>query len=339
VKAVARASRPLISVVMPTFNRAPLLAQSLEGLARQTLSPSEYEVVVVNDGSTDGTADVCERFASRLQLHYASIANSGISAAKNLGLFLSQAPITLFLDDDDVADSTLLRAHLDAHDRHRDENIAILGYTTWDPSLEITPVMEYVTEIGQLLFSYRSMADGQKLDYTYFWGGRSSCKRRFLSQHGIFNQDFRAIIEDIELAYRLSKHGLRVVHARAAASFMVRPITFADFCQRCERQGEALRRFSTLHPEPEVQEYCRVAGSGERWTDLGQQLPAIVGRVLTLEADLTSGLASPRENALAELRELYSLSFEAYRIKGAVSAAVPQWGLTAIQTAAPAGAP
>lgn len=300
-----------------------MLAQSLESLARQTLSPNQYEVVVVDDGSTDETADVCERFRSRVQLRYAAIANSGISAAKNLGLFMSEAPIALFLDDDDVADSGLLRAHIDAHARHRDENIAVLGFTTWDPRLEVTPVMEYVTEIGQLLFSYRSIADGQQLDYTYFWGGRSSCKRRFLSQHGIFNQDFRAIIEDIELAYRLSKHGLRVVHVRTAASFMARPITFDDFCRRCVRQGDAHRRFSMLHSEPEVQDYCRVAGAAEQWAVLGQELPSIVDRVRELEGAIASGSASPRETPLAELRELYRLSFEAFRLTGIIGGIVP----------------
>ncbi len=314
---------------MPTLNRASLLAQSLESLARQTLSPSEYEVIVIDDGSTDDTADVIPRFSSRFNLRCVSIENSGISAAKNLGLFLSEAPITLFFDDDDIADSALLREHLDAHSRNPDENIAILGHTTWDPRLEITPVMEYVTEIGQLLFSYRNCADGQQLSYTYFWGGRSSCKRRFLTQHGIFNQDFRAIIEDIELAYRLSKHGLGVVHARAAASFMARPVTFDDFCRRCEKQGDALRRFSMLHSEREVQAYCRVAGAAAQWAEVGQQLPSDVDRVHELEAGLVSGLAGPREMILTELRDLYRRSFEAFRLKGILGALVQRTDLAA----------
>ena len=49
--------------------------------------------------------------------------------------------------------------------------------------------MEYVTEIGQQLFSYKNLEDGQRLDYTYFWGGRSSCKRSLLTTYGSFDQD------------------------------------------------------------------------------------------------------------------------------------------------------
>ena len=329
MSAIARPSRPLISAVMPTFNRAELLSQSLESLARQTLSPSEYEVIVVDDGSTDETADVCKRFMPRLRLHYAAIAKSGNSAAKNLGLFLSEAPITLFFDDDDVADAALLRKHLDAHAQHPDEKVAILGYTTWDPHLEITPVMEYVTEIGQLLFAYHNIADGQQLDWTYFWAGRSSCKRRFLTRHGIFDQDFPPIIEDIELAYRLSKHGLRVVHRREASSFMARPITFQGFCQRCLRQGQALKRFSAIHPEQAVQDYCRVAGAAERWTEVEQDLPSMGVRVQELEATLASSSAPSRDHILAELHKLYRLAFEAFRLKGIVGASVQKVGAAA----------
>src|SRR5262245_5938735 len=92
-------STPRISVVIPTFNRAPLLRSSLESRATQTLPAAQYEIVVVNDGSTDETAAVCRGFEARVNLRCLSIANSGISAAKNLGLFAATAPIVLFFDD------------------------------------------------------------------------------------------------------------------------------------------------------------------------------------------------------------------------------------------------
>ena len=95
----------------------------------------------------------------------------------------------LFFDDDDLADPGLLQAHVEAHRAHPEENFAVLGYTTWAPELEVTPLMEYVTEIGQHLFSYKNLEDGQMLDYTYFWGGRSVVQALFLAQHGSFDQD------------------------------------------------------------------------------------------------------------------------------------------------------
>src|SRR5436309_1290993 len=98
----------LISVVIPTYNRSGLLRRSLGSLAAQTLPRDAYEVVVVDDGSGDATAEVCREFAARCRLRYFRIANSGISAAKNLGVFASAAPLLLFFDDDDVATEGLL---------------------------------------------------------------------------------------------------------------------------------------------------------------------------------------------------------------------------------------
>ncbi|PYL00959.1 MAG: hypothetical protein DME32_09880 [Verrucomicrobia bacterium] len=251
---------PAISVIIPTFNRAGMLANTLESFAAQSIPKNRYEVIVVDDGSKDATPKVCGDFASRIQLRYLHIDNSGTSAAKNTGVLASRGKILVFFDDDDIADHRLLEEHLKAHEQHRAENMAVLGYTTWAPTLSVTPLMRYVTDIGGFLFAYGDLKNGQMLDFTYLWAGRCSCKRSFLAKHGVFNRQFRAPgIEDIELGYRLSRFGLRVVFHRSAISYMTRAPTFEQFCDRCERQGEALFLFSRLHDDPVVQQYCQLA--------------------------------------------------------------------------------
>jgi GT2 family glycosyltransferase/glycosyltransferase involved in cell wall biosynthesis len=236
-----------------------MLAATLESFAAQSIPTNRYEVIVVDDASKDATPEVCRDFGSRMQLRYLHIENSGISAAKNTGILASRGKILLFADDDDIADSHLLEEHLKAHKQYPQESVAILGYTTWAPTLSVTPLMHYVTDVRRFLFAYGDLKDGQMLDFTYFWGGRSSCKRSFLAKHGVFNRQFRTIIEDMELGYRLSKFGFRVVFHRPAVSYMARPLSFEEFCDRCERQGEALFRFSRLHEDPVVQQYCQLA--------------------------------------------------------------------------------
>jgi glycosyltransferase involved in cell wall biosynthesis len=311
---------PVISVVIPTYQRAALLERSLGSLIAQTLPHAQFEVVVVDDGSSDRTADVCDRLALQLPLRRLRIANSGISAAKNLGLFASLAPLVLFFDDDDIADPGLLEAHVEAHRAHPDETVAVLGYTTWAPELTVTPLMEYVTEIGQLLFSYKDIADGQLLDHTYFWGGRSSCKRSFLARHGSFDQDFPAIIEDIELGFRLAKHGLKVVHARSAKSYMLRAITYDEFARRCVQRGRGLWLFNARHPDEEVGRYCRIADALERWTSVAPYLNARAARIQELEEqhEHEGGLDQP---TLDQLRGLYEWAFAALEARGVAEAA------------------
>ena len=236
-----------------------MLGATLESFAAQSVPKNQYEVIVVDDGSKDATPEVCRDFGSRMQLRYLHIDNSGISAAKNTGILAAHGRILLFADDDDIADRHLLKEHLKAHKQFPQENVAVLGYTTWAPALFVTPLMRYVTEIGRFLFAYGDFKDGQILDFTHFWGGRSSCKRSFLAKRGVFNRQFRWGGEDMELGYRLSKFGFQVVFHRAAKSYMARPLTFEDFCDRCERQGASLFLFSRLHDDPVVQRYCQCA--------------------------------------------------------------------------------
>lgn len=321
---------PRIGVVIPTHERAELLERSLESLATQTLPSTAYEVVVVDDGSADGTADVCRRAAGSLPLRYLRIESSGISAAKNLGLFACKAPLVLFFDDDDRADPRLLEAHVEAHRAHPQDNVAVLGYTTWAPELEVTPLMEYVTEIGQLLFAYRNIEHGQALDHTYFWGGRSSCKRSFLVQHGSFDQELPAM-EDMELGYRLARHGLVVLHDRSAQSYMLRAVTFDEFARRCVKRGRALWMFHARHPDPAVERYGRISEALQKWPSLAPSLPAKIERIRELEerhAD-DGGLD---DSALAELRQLYGWAFEALEVRGIAEAQAEAFRRTARDT-------
>ena len=228
------ADRPLISVVIPTYQRAELLERSLESLTAQTVPRDAFEVVVVDDGSSDWTARVCKRLSEELHLRYFRIENSGISAAKNLGLFASQAPLVLWFDDDDIADPGLLQAHLDAHEADPEENIAVLGYTTWASELEVTPLMEYVTEIGKILFSYPNIEDGQTLDYTYFWGGRSSCKRCVPRPAGSFDQGMPGA----------RGHGARLPARQARPEGHLQP-----FRQKLHGARRQLRRVRAAQPQ------------------------------------------------------------------------------------------
>jgi GT2 family glycosyltransferase len=315
---------PRISVIIPTYQRAPLLERSLESLTEQTLPRDEFEVIVVDDGSSDWTHSVCTKLAEQLPLRYFRIENSGIAAAKNLGVFAAQAPLLLFFDDDDVADARLLEAHVDAHRENPDEKVAVLGYTTWSSELEVSPIMEYVTEIGQHLFSYRNLEDGQRLDYTYFWGGRSSCKRSLLTTYGSFDQDLSGI-EDMELGFRLAKQGLKVIHTRAAKSYMVRSVSFDQFAERCLKRGRALWRFTQRHPDPAVERYCRVEEALEKWPSLEPQLEAKADRVRELERR-HSEKGELAQDELAELQELYGWTLEAFQARGIAEAAAEASG-------------
>jgi hypothetical protein len=323
--AIAKTSKedadPSISVVIPTRDRAELLSQSLASLAAQTLPTSEFEVIVVDDGSSDHTEQVCRQWGEKLPLRRERLERSGIGTAKNVGAVAARAPIVFFFDDDDVADPNLLAEHVRAHAEHPDENVAVLGYTTWAPSLDVSEVMHFVTDVGGYLFKYTDLDDGQMLDFTYFWGGRASCKRSLLAKRGLFRPEFQFGCEDVELAYRLSSFGFRVLYRRQAVQYMNRPLSYEEFCARCERQGRAQSAFSRMCADEAVREYCGVDGAEARWLECEPLLPDRRARVAELEQLLaTASESSGRQGLQSELWDLYWWSFDACKIKGIAEA-------------------
>jgi len=330
-----RSPSPRISAVISTFNRADLLARTLEGLVCQTLPQMEYEVVIVDDGSTDETRATACGFMARLPLKYAYQRNAGLASARNHGLYLSQAPLLLFLDDDDIPDSKMLEQHVRTHQKYSDDRFAVLGHTRLDASLADDPVMHFATEVGCFLFSYPFFRDGDVLNYEHFWGGRTSCKRAFLLEHGVFNPVFRFGCEDIELAYRLSKHGLRVVYNANAVTTMVRGIDFDGFCNRLIRQGRSNYVFSRLHSDQEVQRWTEVANpwvSSESTYNITAQSARQLDRAARLKQTFGFELDN---NETALLHRAYMTAFRAAKQKGIRDARLEAVGVTESHPAHP----
>lgn len=313
-----------ISALLTTHNRAHLLPRVLEGLARQRLAPSRFEVVAVDDGSADATQEVLAAWRNRLPLRVLRQNQAGLAAAKNLGVFAARAPILVFLDDDDVAEPDLLFAHLAAHLADPDQAVAVLGNTTLAPECAAAPVMRHVTEVGCQLFSYDWMRPGQVLDHTAFWGGRSSCKRGLLIRHGVFHPDFRFGCEDIELGWRLARHGLRVVYEPRARSVMIRTLTFDQFCARSYRQGRSQHRFARLHDDPNVRTYCEIDAAEAAWAQRRHGYAAHLRWTRKLDRLATARQAAglPAHPVLQQtLDDAYREAFFLSRAKGIADAA------------------
>lgn len=312
-----------LSVVICTYNRADLLKMTLESINKQTLDKADYEVIIIDDGSSDNTKEIAELFSGRLPLKYFFQNNAGLASAKNHGVYASQGKILLFFDDDDIATPTLLEEHLKTHKKYPDRNDAVLHYTGWSPDLFVTPLMHFVTEVGCFLFSYPNIKNGDILNYSYFWGGRSSCKKGFLIEHGVFNQVFRFGCEDIELGYRLSKHGLRVVYNSKATSMMAREVTFDDFCRRLIKQGNSQYIFSTMYNDSEVHEWTEIIGAEEKWdrikTIYEKKLRSAreLDRIANLKLKYNLGLDDQTRRLLCKA---YWWAFKACKIKGIVEA-------------------
>ena len=113
-------NEPVASVVVPTFNRVEFLPRVLHSLLRQTLDRSSYEIIVVDNNSTDTTRDVVDRVArEHPAVRYALELEQGVSHAKNAGLRAARGGIVAYIDDDAVASRDWLKILVESFEHVR----------------------------------------------------------------------------------------------------------------------------------------------------------------------------------------------------------------------------
>jgi glycosyltransferase involved in cell wall biosynthesis len=243
-----------LSVVIPTFNRRRVLVEVLAALDAQQGAPP-FEIVVVDDGSSDGTfAWLGERSPAR-PLRRLQQENRGPAAARNRGVAAAAGARIAFLGDDTVPEPDWLARHWDRAQQAGGRgaaadasHLAVLGYTAWHPRMRLTPFLRYINEQG-LQFGYALIEDPENVPFNFFYTSNLSLARERLLEEP-FDESFPdPAWEDIEAAVRLFRRGLRLVYEPRARLQHDHPTDFRRFCARQERAGASAVRFARKHPE------------------------------------------------------------------------------------------
>jgi GT2 family glycosyltransferase len=232
-----------ITVVVPTYNRRKLLAAAVDSLRRQTFPSDRYEVLIVSDGSTDGTDEDYREPLSRplTRLVRQEKQGFGLSAARNLGIREAQGRLVLFLDDDMTADERMIQAHVDAHARFGDD-VAVRGRVKPAPELPDTPFCRIV--LGDVCRLYDDHTEQARFtDFSTAVSWQASYQRATIANLGGFDETFRCYgWEDIEFSYRASRAGLRFYYEPQALSY------HNDQRQTLAAHGQRLRNASRMAP-------------------------------------------------------------------------------------------
>jgi glycosyltransferase involved in cell wall biosynthesis len=197
---------PTLSVIIPTFNRSASLQRVLAGVSRQTYPASDFEVVIVSDGSTDQTADILRAARTPFRLVAITQSNQGPAQARNRGVAAAGAEIIVFLDDDVVPAPTCLAEHARLHTGG--EATIVLGSMVPPADFRLSPWVRWSQD--RLAEQYGAMTQGRwEPTARQFYTGNASLPRHLLEMES-FDAGLRRA-EDVELAYRLAARGVRFV--------------------------------------------------------------------------------------------------------------------------------
>jgi len=223
--------------------------ECLKHLEDQTCK--DFEVVIVDDGSTDSTPEKMKAYLRNtpLAIRYTRQENHGPARARNNAISMVEAPISLMIGDDIFASPALVHEHLQLHLEHPDESVAALGLSRWsEKGQSVTPFMQWLDSDG-LQFDFGPLLRGKTPDWANFWTSNISLKTKVLKEFP-FDESFpHAAMEDIELACRIeARHGLKMMFLPEALAHHLHPTSFVQACSRMVKVGESTAHFDRLWP-------------------------------------------------------------------------------------------
>lgn len=215
-----------ISIIIPAYQAAELIGACIAALNQQTLSRERYEILVVDDASTDGTAEAAQQAGADRVL---TIAHAGPSGARNAGVAAARGAIVLFTDADCVPGPEWVERMVAPF-----ADPAVMGakgtYRTRQPGL--------MARLVQLEFEirYARMARLPQIDFVDTYA--AAYRRALLEQYGGFDTAFPIpSAEDVELSFRLARQGNRFVFAPEAWVWHRHPSRLRQYLLRKGRYG------------------------------------------------------------------------------------------------------
>jgi glycosyltransferase involved in cell wall biosynthesis len=239
---------PRVSVVIPTLNRERSLRETLDCLTHQTLPIEEFQVIVVDDGSTDSTPQTA-RGTYPFAFRYLRQSNQGSAAARNAGARHSHSDVLIFLDDDMTVDPDYLAAILQEHGEC--EKMVIMGaYRPWCPE-KPTP-FQMIAALAAA--NVRGDVAWEDIPFTECSGGNLSIKREDFFAAGMFHDvagDPQTLWMDVDFGYRTRNQGFRFRRSHRA-TLCHRDYAMVDLSTSCRRAEIAAQRAVALfwkHPD------------------------------------------------------------------------------------------
>jgi len=234
-----------ISVVIPTYNNCDVLLQTIEALAAQEFPRGEVEIVVADDGSTDGTAEMVQSIRGPVPVRYVAQAKTGRAATRNLGVRAAGGRILLFIDSDIWAAPGFLAAH-HRHYPPEARRRGVQGRALTHPDTRVTPFMKAREITPDFTIRRRHNLSPLQIITRNF-----SMLRAEFEEIGGFDEGFVGYgWEDIELAVRLQARGVVFDYEPDALGYHYHVESLDGVRQKLRQAGEGAVYFWRKHGRP-----------------------------------------------------------------------------------------
>ena len=236
-----------LTVVIPTWNRPAPLRRLLSQLDEQTLPERDFEVIVVDDGSTPEATHAFADLRLRLTLRVLRQQNAGAAAARHAGALAARASLLVMLDDDMQIGPDFLEQHLAAHEGAG--GVVVLGRIRGDPAMRGIPLFERWHAHLLDRKAERIRSGELHLRGSLLFTGNVSMQREDYLAVGGFDVTLGQS-EDIELGMRLEKRGVAFRFCEAASSLHDGgQRSVSQWRERARRYGVCDLRVGRKHPE------------------------------------------------------------------------------------------
>jgi GT2 family glycosyltransferase len=234
-------------VVVPTYQGRSSVLRLLNALNTQTIPPEDYEVIVVVDGSDDGTADAVSALRPTYVLQCEWQPNGGRASACNRGINLARGDVVVILDDDMEPTARLLEAHLDEHPA--DSTRCVMGAAPVQIRVGDPPVARFVARRFSEHLERLAQPD-REFVLRDFYSGNASIRRDVLLAAGGYDESFRQYgNEDLELAFRLMRRGVTFGFSAEAEARQHYEKDFRRLARDTIDKGQTAVLLATMHPE------------------------------------------------------------------------------------------
>ncbi len=265
-----------LAVVIPTRQRWPILARTLEALAAQSVSG--FETIVVVDGTDQRVPTwLRERPGTRVleQPH------GGPGTARNKAVSHTDRRLILFLGDDMIPAPTLIAQHLAHHNAESAPEVAVLGRVAWHPEVARSRLLRWL-DWSASQFDFRALEGraGEDVGFGRFYSCNVSLKRELFTQADGFDSDFRFDYEDLDLGWRLHERGLRLIYEPAALAFHLHSYDWKSIERRYVSRAGAERLMCSKHSwfspwfHNRIAAYARQPTASRIWPLVVDYIPA-----------------------------------------------------------------